>query len=466
MCGIIGYVGKNEAMPILLQGLRKLEYRGYDSAGIVIQNNNTLTRIRATGKIKNLTKKTETEKIPGTIGIGHTRWATHGSVTEANSHPHTNQDNKLMIVHNGIIENYREIKEKLGPEYKYQSETDTEILANLIDLHLKKIEQTQNIEDKQKNLRLAITQALKHVRGTYGLVIIHQDIPNFLITARKGSPLIIGVGNEENYIASDATPLLPHTKKVIYLEDEEIAEVTSNQIKTYNLTDKIVEKCTEEITWNDKQAQKQGYEHFMLKEIHDQPTALKDAIRGRYNLTEGTAHLGGLNMTLSEMQNINKIIIIACGTAYIAGTAAKYAFEKLTGISTEVDYSSEFRYRNPIIDKQTLVFAISQSGETADTLAAIREAKRKGAHVRGIVNVIGSTIARETDGGTYIHAGPEISVASSKAYTNMYTVLLLYAIKFGRIKKISPTTLKDKSLHPVSNLIPLDIYKNHNTFLA
>lgn len=431
MCGIIAYIGTKEASPILLQGLRRLEYRGYDSAGIAVSNqvagsNHQIQKVRSVGKIDSLAEKLKRSPLLGTTGIAHTRWATHGGVTEVNAHPHSALGGKLTIVHNGIIENYREIKERLGCECV--SETDSEILAHLIG------------SKYQGNLREAVEKALAEVRGTYGVVVMHQDHPDTLIAARMGSPLVIGLGDDEYYIASDATPMLAYTKKVLFLDDGELAEVSRSDVQTYNLKDDKIVKCVEEIEWDHEQAEKQGFDTFMLKEIHDQPTVFEDAIRGRYNMDEGTAHLGGLNMSIEQMRSINRIILIACGTASYAGMVGKYAFERLVGIPTEVDVASEFRYRDPVVDENTLVFAISQSGETADTLAAIREAKRKGAHVRGVVNVIGSTIARETDGGSYIHAGPELAVASTKAYTNMSAILLLYALQFGRARRVTVDT--------------------------
>ena len=434
MCGIIGYIGTKEAAPILVQGLKKLEYRGYDSAGIAIQQDQKITRVRAVGKIESLAKEVSSSNVLGTCGIAHTRWATHGGVTQENSHPHTGCNDELVLVHNGIIENYREIKHALGETHTYESETDSEILAHLIEKHLSEKKLTP------ETLRKGVEEALTHVRGTYGIVVMHKQVPDTMVAARMGSPLVIGIGEDEYFIASDTTPLLPYTKKMIFLDDGEIAELTKNGMQTFTLKDEAVHKDIEEIDWNEESAQKQGFDHFMLKEIHDQPTVIEDAIRGRYNLEEGTAHLGGLNMTDEEMRSINRIILIACGTASIAAQAGKYAFERLTGIPTEVDIASEFRYRDPIIDEHTLVFGISQSGETADTLAALREAKRKGAFVRGVVNVVGSTIARETDGGTYIHAGPELAVASTKAYTNMVATLLLYALQFGRLKRVTLAT--------------------------
>lgn len=427
MCGIVGYIGKQEAAPILLKGLRKLEYRGYDSAGIATVDGG-MHRVRAVGKIDALAEKVKQKEPVGSMGIAHTRWATHGGVTEENAHPHVGKSGKLAIVHNGIVENYREIKENLPKDIEFVSQTDTEILAHLIDVHYK------------GDLRQAVLQALTHVRGTYGLVVMHEDHKDQLIVARMGSPLVIGIGKEEYFIGSDTTPMLAYTKEFVFLEDGEVAELTRSSMQTFNLNDETIAKHSETIEWDEAVAEKGGFDHFMLKEMFDQPTVFEDAIRGRYNLAEGTAYLGGLNMTDDEMREVNRIILIACGTASYAAMAGKYAIERLAGIPTDVDLASEFRYRDPIIDEHTLVFGISQSGETADTLAALREAKRKGAKVRGIVNVVGSTIAREVDGGSYIHAGPELSVASTKAYTNMVAILLLYALQFGRLKRLTPAT--------------------------
>ncbi|TAN33630.1 glutamine--fructose-6-phosphate transaminase (isomerizing) [Patescibacteria group bacterium] len=430
MCGIVGYVGKKQCLPILINGLRRLEYRGYDSAGVAILSDGKFNRTRAVGKIDCLADKLKGQTMSGTVGIAHTRWATHGGVTEANAHPHAACDDNLVLAHNGIIENYRELKEKFLQGHEFKSETDTEVLAHLIEAHYK------------GDLRLAVEQALAHVHGTYGLVVMHMNEPEKIVAARMGSPLVVGVGDGEYYIGSDTSPMLAHTKQVIFLDDGEVAEITPDQLKMFTLQDEKVTKCVENIEWDDEQAQKQGFPHFMLKEIFDQPRSLEDALRGRYDLAEGEAHLGGLNMTPEQMRQVKRVVLLACGTAYYAGLAGKYAFERLADLPTEVDVASEFRYRDPIVDDRTLVFGISQSGETADTLAALREAKRKGAQVRGIVNVIGSTIARETGGGTYIHAGPELAVASSKAYTNMVAILLLYALQFGRLKRVSAATGK------------------------
>lgn len=428
MCGIVAYIGNKNALPILINGLRRLEYRGYDSAGVVVLNENKFLSAKAVGKIDELVKKIDGQNLAGSFGIAHTRWATHGGVTEPNAHPHADCTGKIILAHNGIIENYRELKEELGSAHTYKSETDSEVLAHLIEIYYK------------DDLRKAVLEALAKVRGTYGLVVMHSDHPNTLIAARMGSPLVVGIGDNEFYIASDATPMLAYTKKVIFLDDAEVAEISREQMSTVNLKDINVNKKVEEIEWDEAQAQKQGFPHFMLKEIFDQPTVIADAVRGRYNLSEGTAHLGGLNMTNEQMHSIKRIVLIACGTASYAGLVGKCMFERLAGIPTELSVASEFRYSDPIIDNQTLVFGISQSGETADTLAALKEAKRKGAFVRGIVNVVGSTIARETDGGTYIHAGPELAVASSKAYTNMIAVLFLYALQFGRLKNLTLAT--------------------------
>lgn len=431
MCGIIAYVGTEQALPILVRGLRRLEYRGYDSAGVAVVEGGELKRLRAVGKIDNLAAAVKDANLAGTIGLAHTRWATHGGVTEANAHPHAALDGKLVIVHNGIIENYRELRQALereNPALEFTSQTDTEVLAHLIGKHY------------QGDLRMAVETALTQVRGTYGVVAMHVDHPNQLVAARLGSPLVIGVKDSEYYIASDATPILAYTNKVVFLNDGEVADVQRDGFNIYTIRDEKVAKKVEEISWDEAQAEKQGFPHFMLKEIFDQPNVLQDAIRGRYNLADGTARLGGLNMTEEQMRGINRVIFLACGTASYAGLVGKYAFERLAGIPAEVEVSSEFRYRDPVIDEHTLVFAVSQSGETADTLAAVREAKRRGAFVRGIVNAVGSTIARETDGGTYIHAGPELAVASTKAYTNMSVVMILYALQFGRSRRVSVAT--------------------------
>ncbi|PIT87696.1 MAG: glutamine--fructose-6-phosphate transaminase (isomerizing) [Candidatus Magasanikbacteria bacterium CG10_big_fil_rev_8_21_14_0_10_40_10] len=448
MCGIIGYVGNKRALPILINGLRRLEYRGYDSAGVAVSHEGKIKTIKSVGRIDSLEKMINDQVLAGETGIAHTRWATHGGVTQANAHPHWGCAQDLVVVHNGIIENYRELKAQILSKHKFVSETDTEVLAHLIEHFY------------QGDLRLAVEKALTKVRGTYGLVAMHSAEPGKLIAARLGSPLVVGVGDGEYYIASDTSPMLAYTKNVVFLDDGEIAQITKDELKTYTLADKKINKTIERIDWDEAQAQKGGFDHFMLKEIFDQPTVFEDSIRGRIDAEEGTAHLGGLNLTDEQMRQINRVVFIACGTAYYAALIGKYAFERLAGLPVEVDVASEFRYRDPIIDKNTLVFAVSQSGETADTLAALREAKRRGAFVRGMVNVIGSTIARETDGGSYIHAGPELAVASTKAYTNMIAIMLLTALQFGRLKRISLAT-GQRLIHAL-----LEIPKKMNEILA
>jgi glucosamine--fructose-6-phosphate aminotransferase (isomerizing) len=428
MCGIVGYIGEKNALPILLQGLRKLEYRGYDSAGIAVLGKGKVNRTRSVGKIEDLAGKINETEMAGTSGIAHTRWATHGGVTEENAHPHLALSGKLVLVHNGIIENYRELKSQLEGKVKFESDTDSEVLAHFIAANFR------------GDLFEAVQRSLPHVRGTYGILAMHADHPEYMVAARLGSPLVIGIGEKEYYTASDVTPIMPYTKKVMYMDDGEIARIDRGGVKIENLTNEEVEKGVEEIDWDEEAAQKSGYPHFMLKEIFDQPLVYEDAIRGRIDMEEGTAHLGGLNMDEDEMRSVKRVVIIACGTAGHAGEIGKYAFERLAGIPTDVEISSEFRYRDPVVDHNTLVFALSQSGETADTLMALREAKRKGAKVRGIINVVGSSIAREAGAGTYIHAGPELAVASTKAYTNMTAILLLYALQFGRLKHTTLAT--------------------------
>ncbi len=448
MCGIVGYIGNKEALPILVKGLRRLEYRGYDSAGVAVAHGGNIKRVRAVGKIDNLADKLQSEKVPGTFGIAHTRWATHGGVTEENAHPHSDCTGKIIVAHNGIIENYRELQHNLLVGHTFVSKTDTEILAHLIEAFYQDSVKPANTPLPPSeggmaatgDLRTAVEKALRKVRGTYGLVVMHQDHPDTLIAARLGSPLVIGVGDHEYFVASDTSPMLAYTQQVVFLDDGELAEITPNGFQIYNLHSQRVHKQSEQIDWNESEAEKNGLPHFMLKEIFDQPTVIKDALRGRLVEDDGTAHLGGLNMGEVEMRSVNRVILIACGTASYAAMVGKYAFERLAGIPTEVEVASEFRYRDPILDNHTLVFGISQSGETADTIAALREAKRKGAFVRGVVNVIGSTIARETDGGTYIHAGPEMAVASTKAYTNMIAVLVMYALQFGRLRRVTVAT--------------------------
>lgn len=427
MCGIIGYIGKKEALPILIGSLKRLEYRGYDSAGVAIFDGKKINLEKEKGRILDLENKINPKKLVGSLGIAHTRWATHGKPSVINAHPHTDCLEKIVVVHNGIIENYKSLKEKLEKEgHKFKSETDTEVLSHLIE------------EFYQGDLLKAVIQALRKVIGTYGIVVISQNEPEKIITARNGSPILIGVGDEEFFVASDASAILNYTRKVIYLDDKEIAEISRDKIKIVTISEKSVNKKIDNLDWDQESIEKSGFPHFMLKEIFEQPETIFNAIRGRLNIKEGTAHLGGPKISRKESQEIEKIIIIGCGTAWHAGLVGEYLLEELAQIPTEVEYASEFRYRNPIVNNKTLVVAISQSGETADTLAGVREANRRGAKTIGIINVVGSTIAREVNsGGTYIHAGPEIGVASTKAFTSQVATLILLTLFLGRIRNIS-----------------------------
>ncbi|MGB5990407.1 MAG: glutamine--fructose-6-phosphate transaminase (isomerizing) [Marinifilaceae bacterium] len=422
MCGIVGYIGYREAYPILINGLKRLEYRGYDSAGIAISNEYTNV-YKCKGRVQDLEKHIGDRDIKGRIGIGHTRWATHGEPTDTNSHPHQSMNGNFTIIHNGIIENYATIKAQLQDlGYTFISDTDTEVLANLIEYVYKKGEMSAE---------MAVRMALQKVVGAYGLVVICNDEPGQLIAARKGSPLVIGVGEKEYFIASDATPIVEYTKNVIYLNDDDVAILNYDQLVLKTIGN---EKLTPEITKVDidiEKIEKNGYDHFMCKEIFEQVTSIHDTIRGRVNANGSGIFLGGLNDVLPQMEKAKRILIIGCGTSWHAGMVGEYLFEEFARIPVEVEYASEFRYRNPIINEDDIVLAISQSGETADTLAAIRMAKEKGATVLGICNVVGSSIPRETDAGVYTHAGPEIGVASTKAFTAQVTVLTMMALVIG-----------------------------------
>jgi len=438
MCGIIGYIAKGEEKnlaPVLINGLRRLEYRGYDSAGLsIINSQGKVIQEKSVGKIDSLVEKLKDQEFIGTLGIAHTRWATHGGVTENNTHPHSDCSGRLILVHNGIIENYRDLREKFLKDHQFISETDSEVLAHLI-------EHFYNQSDR-KDLRASLIKALQMVVGTYGIAVISLDEPNKIFCARQGSPLVLGVADDAYVIASDASPLLPHTKKVIYLEDGEILELTPNNFQIFNLKDEKIERTPEEIEWNEEQAQKSGFPHFMLKEIFEQPNTFKDALAGRLVPNEGLAHLGGLHFTDEELRQIKKIKIIACGSAYHAGLIGKYILEHVAWLPTDVEVASEYRYRDPVVEDNTLTICISQSGETADTLAGMVEARRRGSKVIGIVNVVGSTIAREAGRGVYIHAGPELSVASTKAFTNQVAILMILALQLGRLSHLSLATGK------------------------
>ncbi len=429
MCGIVGYIGKREAYPIIIEGLKRLEYRGYDSAGIALYDGDNLKISKTKGKVSDLEERCETENNKaGNIGIGHTRWATHGVPNDVNSHPHVSNSGNLAIIHNGIIENYESLKKELiSRGYTFKSDTDTEVLINLI-------EDIQIQEDVK--LGKAVQIALNQVIGAYAIAVFDQNNPDEIVIARLGSPLTIGVGEEEFFIASDASPFLEYTKNAIYLEDEEMAIVRLHrEIKVRKIKDdSLVDPYIQELKLNLEQIEKGGYEHFMLKEIHEQPKAITDTYRGRLLRNEAIIKMAGVEDNMKKFLNANRIIIVACGTSWHAGLVAEYIFEDLSRIPVEVEYASEFRYRNPIIDENDIVIAISQSGETADTLAAIKLAKSKGAFVFGVCNVVGSSIARETHAGAYTHAGPEIGVASTKAFTTQITVLTLMALRLARAK--------------------------------
>jgi glucosamine--fructose-6-phosphate aminotransferase (isomerizing) len=426
MCGIIGYIGSGQAKEILLEGLKRLEYRGYDSAGISVLTPDGLTMCKRPGKIADLENHLAHLNLEGTVGIAHTRWATHGYPNEENAHPHTDCNGDIALVHNGIIENFGALKEKLIRQgHRFTTETDTEVLAHLIEEHF------------EGNLETAVQQALRRVEGTYGIAVISKRDPDKIVAARLGSPLVIGLANGDLILASDCSAIALHTKQVIYLDDGEMAVLTRQGHTTTDLENTAVNKEIEEISWDIKEIEKGGFDHFMLKEIFEQPESLENAMRGRLVLHDGNVKVGGLNLTEEELRGIDRIIITACGTSWHAALIGEYMMEEIARVPVEVEYASEFRYRNPIVDEHTLVIVISQSGETADTLAAMREAQARGARIMGIVNVVGSTIAREANAGIYIHAGPEIGVASTKAFTCQIVALLITTLLFGRLRNLS-----------------------------
>ncbi len=426
MCGIVGYIGNRVALPVLLDGLKKLEYRGYDSAGIAVLEKKDIVLKKTEGKISALQKLTQGLSTTASSGIAHTRWATHGEPNSINAHPHTDCKGEIAIVHNGIIENFNALKTYLQSKgHVFKSDTDTEVLAHLIE------------ENYNGSLLDTLTQVLNEVEGTYGLAILSKKEPDKIFAARRGSPLLIGKGKDEYFIASDVAAILRYTKEIIYLEDGEAAEISRTECIVKTAENIEIPKKIQQISWNLEMIEKDGFSHFMLKEIHEQKNSLENAIRGRLNYEDGTARLDGLIAYIDNIKNAPRFIITACGTAWHAALIGEYLIEDFTGIPVEVEYASEFRYRSPIINENDIVFLISQSGETADTLGALREAKRKGAIVLGICNVVGSTIARESNAGVYIHAGPEIGVASTKAFTSQVLVLTMIALMLGRMKNLS-----------------------------
>ncbi len=425
MCGIVAYIGKKEAYPIIIRGLQRLEYRGYDSAGIALLNNGNLNVYKKQGKVSVLSAYAESQDTKGNLGIGHTRWATHGEPNDVNSHPHTSTDHDISVIHNGIIENYASIKEELiARGYTFKSETDTEVLVHLIDDVLRK---------EKVTLSEAVRLALQNVVGAYAIVVISKDFPNQLVAARKSSPLVVGIGKDGDFfLASDATPIIEYTNQVVYLNDEEIAIVDLNEgLKIINIANQEKTAYVQELEMQLEALEKGGYEHFMLKEIHEQPRSIRDCFRGRMNVEEGWVALGGIKEYEQKLLNAQRIIMVACGTSWHACLVGEYLLEDLARINVEVEYASEFRYRNPIINENDIVIALSQSGETADTMAALNLAKSKGATILGICNVVGSSISRITDAGSYTHAGPEIGVASTKAFTAQVTVLTLLALRLA-----------------------------------
>ncbi len=426
MCGIIGYIGHREATEILLNGLRRMEYRGYDSAGIAVLDNGSISISKVSGKIAGLTSYLAGNEPVGNVGLGHTRWATHGEPNETNAHPHTDCTGRIVLIHNGIIENYYTIKTALAAKgHIFRTQTDSEVLVHLIEDFYE--------GDIERAVRLALTQ----VRGTYGIVVLCHDEPDKLIAARLGSPLVLGIGSGENFIASDLAAMVEYTRDVIYLDDGELAVVTRDRVTNTTLDRTIVDKKVEQISFGLEEIEKGGYPHFMLKEIYEQPNSIRDAMRGRLIEEEGNSKLGGLIHLDNQLEKARRIIILGCGTSWHSGLIGEYLIEELAGIPVEVEYASEFRYRNPIIEPGTITLSISQSGETIDTLHAMREAKKRGALAIGICNVVGSTIARETNAGVYIHAGPEIGVASTKAFTAQVMTLTLLALKLGRQRGLS-----------------------------
>ena len=440
MCGIVGYVGRKEAAPLLLEGLRRLEYRGYDSAGISVLAGHQMQTRKKKGRIdEGLARLLQASPLEGGTGLGHTRWATHGAPSDENSHPHFDQSGRIAVVHNGVIENYERIRERLAG-HVFLSSTDTEVLAHLIGAHYEKVQADQAgaARSAMHPLTQAVSNALREVIGAYGIAVICSDFPEVLVGARRGSPLIVGLGQGENFLASDATAIAAHTREVIYLNDYDVVTLTADQFEVANLGSDTAQVQISKLEFDAEAAERGSFPHFMLKEIFEQPRTVENALRGRINLDEATATFGGLNMSFAELRAVDRIVMPACGTSWHAALVGEHLFEEFAHIPAEVEYASEFRYRNVPLEKNTLVLVITQSGETADTLAGLRESKRRGHKVLAVCNVVGSTMAREADGGIYLHAGPEIGVASTKAFTSQVTALTLLALLMGRIRTLAP----------------------------
>jgi glucosamine--fructose-6-phosphate aminotransferase (isomerizing) len=450
MCGIVGYVGNKQVVPVIIDGLRKLEYRGYDSAGIaVVDEAHTLDIRRAEGKLRNLEEAIRLKPLDGTYGIGHTRWATHGRPTEENAHPHRDCTGRVVVVHNGIIENYLQLKERLrASDHNFVTETDTEVIAHLIEEYLR----------EEEKLEVAVQRAVRDLRGIFALSIISVDEPDLIIAVRQGPPVVIGLGDGEYFVASDIPPILQHTRDVFYLGEREIAVLTRDAVRVTDFDGDLREPQQQRITWDPIMAEKGGFKHFMLKEIYEQPRAVRDTVQGRISLDTGRVYLDQMNITEAEFKSFDRVIVAACGTSWHAGLAGKYMLEQFARIPVEVDYASEFRYRDPVINERTLLVVISQSGETADTIAALREAKERGAKILAICNVQGSMITREADGTILTHAGPEIGVASTKAFTAQMIALYLFGLYFGQLRG---ALTADEAKHHAQELAELPVKIEH-----
>jgi glucosamine--fructose-6-phosphate aminotransferase (isomerizing) len=455
MCGIIGYIGKHQALPILIEGLKRLEYRGYDSAGVAIIDNGSILLEKTKGKISELETHLAGRRCPGFAGIAHTRWATHGEPNRENAHPHLDCSGSLAVAHNGIIENYQVLKKRLLDKgHRFISDTDTEVIAHLIEDHY-----NGSLED-------AVRKAAKQLEGTYGIVVLSKDEPGKLVGVRNGSPLVVGVADDEFFLASDVSAILKHTRQVIYLDDKEMAIVEPPGFRTMTIEAVTVDKAIQEVDWDLDMIEKGGYAHFMLKEIFEQPETIRNAMRGRLVLETGEAKLGGLQEAMPRLRDFNRLVLIGCGTSWHAALIGEYTIEEYARVPVEVEYASEFRYRNPILGPDTVTIAISQSGETIDTLEAMREAQRKGSYGLGICNVVGSTIARESEAGVYIHAGPEIGVASTKAFTSQITVLSLFALLLGRMRGMSKAQGQEiiRALHAIPEQVQHILDKNDQIY--